>query len=392
MSWAENISNILPAAVKEIWVKYPGDDAYYNLGDLFDGMASSAPKSQPNKTKMPKNYNAIDFLCTAKLMWTSKTRMLQLLPTLSGAKLDFIIVLMSGQTLCSEEITSAKGTGFGFKWKIVTKGNMDSIRHVEISINRTITKSDWLDMFTAPTYGTQDSGDTLYAMRLLSTDDEHAGGVAKIEFRRATSPVHNITFEIDPDTCTVTDNPFVDGDAIMLTAGGALPTGLSAATRYFVINTAGNNFQLSLTSGGAALEWTDVGTPPNTIAYDTTTWSENLGSYRNADLAIELKTFINDDGRFVKQGQVMIAFSVEATQSSSTEVDMLAKETGNYDLTTTDFDWRITLNSDGTILTCNDNLGVTWDMKTEKDSDDVQVIKLTAAGAVPLSSLAAMIT
>lgn len=36
-------------------------------------------------------------------------------------------------------------------------------------------------------------------------------------------------------------------------AGSTLPTGLSAGTEYFVIGASGNNFQLSLTSGGSAV-------------------------------------------------------------------------------------------------------------------------------------------
>lgn len=48
---------------------------------------------------------------------------------------------------------------------------------------------------------------------------------------------------------------FTDGVQVVLwaPAGTTLPTGLSADTPYFVISTSGNSFQLSLTSGGAAI-------------------------------------------------------------------------------------------------------------------------------------------
>lgn len=54
---------------------------------------------------------------------------------------------------------------------------------------------------------------------------------------------------------------FTDGVQVVLwaPAGTTLPTGLSADTPYFVINTSGNSFQLSLTSGGAAIAITADG-------------------------------------------------------------------------------------------------------------------------------------
>lgn len=47
-----------------------------------------------------------------------------------------------------------------------------------------------------------------------------------------------------------------NGDRIRMTTGGALPTGLTANTDYYVVNAAANTFQLSLTNGGAAIDTT----------------------------------------------------------------------------------------------------------------------------------------
>lgn len=41
--------------------------------------------------------------------------------------------------------------------------------------------------------------------------------------------------------------------------GGAIPTGLSAGTRYFVVGAATDTFQLAATSGGAAIDITAIG-------------------------------------------------------------------------------------------------------------------------------------
>ena len=45
-------------------------------------------------------------------------------------------------------------------------------------------------------------------------------------------------------------------------SGGALPTGFTATTTYFVVNVSGSTFQLSLTSGGAGVNSSSTGTAP----------------------------------------------------------------------------------------------------------------------------------
>lgn len=60
---------------------------------------------------------------------------------------------------------------------------------------------------------------------------------------------------------TITKHGFTDGDSkrLMVVAGTA-PTGLSLNTNYFIITSTANTFQLSLTSGGSAVDVSDVGT------------------------------------------------------------------------------------------------------------------------------------
>lgn len=63
------------------------------------------------------------------------------------------------------------------------------------------------------------------------------------------------------DTLTAYGHGFSDDDRIILrTAGiGDLPTGLSESTIYYVVSSATNTFQLSTTSGGAAVNFTGDG-------------------------------------------------------------------------------------------------------------------------------------
>jgi microcystin-dependent protein len=56
-----------------------------------------------------------------------------------------------------------------------------------------------------------------------------------------------------PGVVTWTGNQLQNNDPILLSTTGALPTGLSVATKYFVTGLSGNTFNLSLTPGGAAI-------------------------------------------------------------------------------------------------------------------------------------------
>lgn len=56
-----------------------------------------------------------------------------------------------------------------------------------------------------------------------------------------------------PAVVTWTGHAWSAGQPVKLTTTGALPTGLTAGTTYYVINTASNTFQLAATPGGAAI-------------------------------------------------------------------------------------------------------------------------------------------
>ncbi len=64
-------------------------------------------------------------------------------------------------------------------------------------------------------------------------------------------------------------------------SGGALPTGLLTNTLYYVVNTDTNDFQVSLTSGGTPVTFTDAGT-------GTHTWSKVTPKVLNTDYTVSL--------------------------------------------------------------------------------------------------------
>lgn len=78
------------------------------------------------------------------------------------------------------------------------------------------------------------------------------------------------TFTVNPatETLTLTGHGRSNGERVhMANSGGALPTGLSANTKYFVIAATADTMQLSLTSGGGAVDVTAAGSGTHSL-YD----------------------------------------------------------------------------------------------------------------------------
>jgi hypothetical protein len=88
-----------------------------------------------------------------------------------------------------------------------------------------------------------------------------------------------------------------DGTAVTITTTGALPTGLSVGTVYYVVNSTGSTCNLSLTYGGAPINTT--GTQSGTQSFSPRGIAVNeLGGASGVPL-IQNLIFISDTSRFV---------------------------------------------------------------------------------------------
>ena len=73
------------------------------------------------------------------------------------------------------------------------------------------------------------------------------------------------TDSVTDDKLDITSHGFSNDDRIMVTSSSQdLPAGLDSATVYYVINATANDFELSLTSSGSAVDITDNGTGTHT--------------------------------------------------------------------------------------------------------------------------------
>jgi hypothetical protein len=79
-----------------------------------------------------------------------------------------------------------------------------------------------------------------------------------ITFTAAASDGRSVTADDTANTFTRTAHGLVDG-VVGQFSGTSLPTGLTAATNYFVVNKTADTFQVALTHAGAAIDFTGIG-------------------------------------------------------------------------------------------------------------------------------------
>lgn len=96
--------------------------------------------------------------------------------------------------------------------------------------------------------------------------------------------VGNVTANSGTDTFTLNSHGLANTTKVFFanSSGGSLPNGIVPGGIYFVINTAANTFQVSLSQGGAAFDFTNNGTGTNgvyrlTIPAD---WQQGIGNPR----------------------------------------------------------------------------------------------------------------
>lgn len=77
---------------------------------------------------------------------------------------------------------------------------------------------------------------------------------------------------------TLAAHGYIDGDIVRFSSTGTLPTGLAIDTNYYIVNKAAGTFEISLTSGGTPIAYTDQGTGTHSVwlVYAEETYEDNV--------------------------------------------------------------------------------------------------------------------
>ncbi len=128
-----------------------------------------------------------------------------------------------------------------------------------------------------------------------------AGTTSSLTLYDGISSVITMTIAT-PGVVTWADHPFEAGDAVKFTTTGALPTGITAGTTYYIIaaGLTANAFRVSATVGGAAINTSGSQSGVHT-AWDVTRKIAGL----NTSAIINLPCGVN--GALVEEGLIAIA-------------------------------------------------------------------------------------
>lgn len=142
-----------------------------------------------------------------------------------------------------------------------------------ISANKTITNNASVTTISASTTPTQ-----INAIWDAVSDDERM--VCQDE----------CTFDGSTDVITTAFNHGLSNDDVIeFVADGGLPTGIAEDTDHFIISVTATTFQVSLTSGGPAVDFTGNGTPPNYYRHTTgasaSGWLIYIGEFEDKIIA-----------------------------------------------------------------------------------------------------------
>lgn len=116
-----------------------------------------------------------------------------------------------------------------------------------------------------------------------------------------TDQTATVTFTNATDRVNYTAHGLENGQTLYFTnSGGALPSGITSGFIYYVINKTANDFQISTSYGGSAVDFTTDGTGTNTANVTSKAVTHGLGTQ---DLMIQV--FDKDDGFQVEFDEVI---------------------------------------------------------------------------------------
>lgn len=152
----------------------------------------------------------------------------------------------------------------------MTKGDLgDSAEEINtplINRSRNVKQKSTFDAGTMENVFAWTPGDAGQAALIAAskTRSEYAFKVAYSNTPAVRSSTFTVTIAA-PGVVTWAAHGLENGAAVVLSTTGALPTGLVAATTYYVVNKATNTFELSATKGGASITTTGTQSGVHTV-------------------------------------------------------------------------------------------------------------------------------
>lgn len=112
-------------------------------------------------------------------------------------------------------------------------------------------------MVTASSLSEPGSGETAWSnSAAYALDDVRISTTTHRKYQNLMGAIATVTFDLTANTVNWTAHGLIANQRVKFATTGALPTGITAGTTYFVRSPNANGFQISSTSGGAAIDLT----------------------------------------------------------------------------------------------------------------------------------------
>lgn len=179
-TWVTALANLKSAGIIRVLVQATGEDAYYDLGIQREGVIHIDMLSKEDTYLAPYSWG---FYTDTKVqgLAASKAVIQALDKLITKHPLKIAIQFTDGLWLISE------AGELGLRWKLHAGGDFDDFRYVEYEITGGVQASELAGLLTAsaPTLGTEDVGDVLYAFRqtTINLPLTQPNGFKKIEMK-----------------------------------------------------------------------------------------------------------------------------------------------------------------------------------------------------------------
>ena len=98
-----------------------------------------------------------------------------------------------------------------------------------------------------------------YTVKFLMEQEDGTAELAETATGVTAHPTQNFTVDTTLDTLKTVGHGVQEGDQLILTTAGTLPTGLAASTRYFTRDVTPNDFKVAASPDGEKIDITAAG-------------------------------------------------------------------------------------------------------------------------------------
>lgn len=179
-NWIPSLANLHPAGAQGLYLKIPGDDAYYNMGAPRDVDIKMKDLFKPDSLLRTRPWGSkVDI--TIPVIQASVVEIKLLSQFITGANLPIAVGIEF-----ADDLVLATEDKLSVRWKLDSGGDFDDLRMISYLFQGNLKRSEMDSIISATpiTKGTPGTSDILYTLaQTLVSADNMPNGFEKVEFK-----------------------------------------------------------------------------------------------------------------------------------------------------------------------------------------------------------------